>query len=86
MAREPGTRRQPRGFPIGRSGKDGRQGGASFQFIAETVSELRKVTWPTRQETTRLTILVIIIAATIGAVLGLIDLGFSRLIGAILGT
>jgi preprotein translocase subunit SecE len=42
------------------------------------VGELKKVTWPSREETTRLTMLVIAISATIGIALGLIDIGFTR--------
>ncbi|MBI2170703.1 MAG: preprotein translocase subunit SecE [Chloroflexi bacterium] len=53
---------------------------ALLQFLGEVVSELKKVTWPTRQETTRLTMLVIAIAAAIGAVLGLLDILFSQML------
>ena len=42
-------------------------------------SELKKVTWPTRKEALRLTILVLIISGTIGAILSLIDIGFAEL-------
>ena len=42
-------------------------------------SELKKVTWPTRREALRLTILVLIISGTIGAILSLIDIGFAEL-------
>lgn len=37
--------------------------------IRETRSELRKVVWPNREETTRLTIVVIAISVTIGLIL-----------------
>jgi preprotein translocase subunit SecE len=37
--------------------------------IRETRSELRKVVWPTREETTRLTIVVVAISVTIGLIL-----------------
>lgn len=56
------------------------------RFLGEVVSELRKVTWPTRQETTRLTILVLIVSVTIGGILGVIDIGFARLFSVIAGT
>jgi preprotein translocase subunit SecE len=56
----------------------------SFKIVGEVVSELRRVTWPTRQETTRLTIMVIVVAAAIGVFLGLTDMGFSRLFDVIL--
>lgn len=50
-----------------------------FQIFRETVSELRKVVWPTREQTTRLTILVIVISAFVGVLLGAVDMGFGRL-------
>jgi preprotein translocase subunit SecE len=57
----------------------------SFKFVGEVYSELRRVTWPTREETTRLTIMVMAVAAAVGVFLGLVDIGFSRLITEILG-
>ena len=57
----------------------------SFKIIGEVVSELRRVVWPTREETTRLTIMVVAVAATVGVFLGLVDIGFARLISVILG-
>ena len=59
--------------------------GFSFRMVAETVSELRRVTWPTRDETVRLTIMVIAVSAVIGAFLGVIDILFSKILGQILG-
>ncbi len=57
----------------------------TLRYFGDIVSELRRVTWPTRQETTRLTIMVIAVAATVGLFLGLVDMAFSRLIVVILG-
>ena len=57
-----------------------------FGFIGEVFSELRKVTWPSRQETTRLTLLVIVLAALMGAFLGLFDWGFSRIFAILADT
>jgi preprotein translocase subunit SecE len=48
--------------------------------LRDIVSELRKVTWPTREETTRLGVAVIIVSVTIGLLLGGIDLGFNWLV------
>jgi len=48
----------------------------SFSLIWE---ELKKVTWPTRKEAIRLTILVLMISGAIGAVLSVIDMGFAEL-------
>jgi len=52
--------------------------------VGETIAELRRVTWPSRQETVRLTIMVISVAAAVGLFLGLVDLGFSRLMDVVL--
>ncbi|MBR61799.1 MAG: preprotein translocase subunit SecE [Dehalococcoidia bacterium] len=57
----------------------------SFRVFGEIYSELRRVTWPTREETTRLTIMVVCVSAVIGIFLGLIDIGFSRLVGVFIG-
>jgi preprotein translocase subunit SecE len=46
----------------------------------ETVGELRKVAWPTMQETRRLTGIVLIVMFLMSAVLGLLDWVFSKLI------
>ena len=42
-------------------------------YIKEVRAELIKVTWPTRQETIRLTIIVIIAAAAFGLAIGGLD-------------
>ena len=55
-----------------------------FQFIREVVSELKKVVWPTREEATRLTIMVFVVAGTVGILLGVIDIGFSLLVRKVL--
>ena len=57
----------------------------SLRFVGETVSELRRVTWPTRQETVRLTMMVIAVSATVGVFLGAVDLAFTRLFDVLLG-
>lgn len=50
------------------------------RWVIDILSELRRVTWPTRQETAHLTMVVIIVAILFGIVLGSADLGFSWLI------
>ena len=50
------------------------------RFVMDIISELRKVVWPSRQDTTYLTIVVLIVAAIVGAALGGIDIGFGWLI------
>ncbi len=49
------------------------------RMIGEVIGELRRVTWPTKEETLRLTVIVIAVSVAIGAFLGLVDLGFSRI-------
>ncbi|MEX2599400.1 MAG: preprotein translocase subunit SecE [Dehalococcoidia bacterium] len=50
-----------------------------LQFFSDVYGELAKVTWPTRQDTARLTVLVLAVAAAMGVFLGLWDYGFSQL-------
>jgi preprotein translocase subunit SecE len=57
----------------------------SLSFLGGAFSELRKVNWPSREQTTRLTMLVLIVSVVIGAILGLIDIGFSRLFALVTG-
>ena len=70
--------------------KPRRQNGAKtpgkprFKFLGETLSELRKVVWPTRQEATYLTTLVIVVTMAAAIALGVIDYGFSKLMDVIL--
>lgn len=58
---------------------------AITRFYRETVGELRKVTWPTRQEAISLTIVVLVVTFGMSAFLGLLDYLFSRLFAVILG-
>ena len=51
----------------------------SFSIIGDVIAELNRVTWPTREETTRLSIMVITVAVIVGIFLGIIDLGFSSI-------
>jgi preprotein translocase subunit SecE len=76
---EPSARPAPP--PLPRVGVGGRIG--IGRFFGEVISELRKVNWPTRQEATRLTVLVLTVSVAIGIFLGLLDNLFSRLFGYI---
>jgi preprotein translocase subunit SecE len=57
-----------------------RKPGGVGQFFREAASEMRKVVWPTREETQRLTLVVIGISLSIGLLLGLFDLLFNQLV------
>ena len=46
---------------------------APGNFIKEVVAELKKVTWPTREETIKLTVIVIVISILVGAFIGGLD-------------
>ena len=48
-------------------------------FLRETVSELRKSVWPTREETARLTVIVLVMAIIMGFFLGMLDRVFAEL-------
>ncbi len=50
------------------------------RFLADIISELRKVSWPTFAETRYLTVVVAIVAVAMGALLGTLDLGFGWVI------
>ena len=65
--------------------KRGKQSNAIVRFYRETVAELRKVTWPTRQEALNLTRVVVIVILVVGLFLGVLDLLFARLFALILG-
>lgn len=57
---------------------------APTAFLRETYDELRKVTWPSRNEVTRLTLVVIFISVMIGVYIGGIDYLLTKLIGLVL--
>lgn len=52
-------------------------------FVKESLDELKKVTWPTRTEITRLTISVIVISAFVGIFLGGVDLILTKVLAII---
>lgn len=53
------------------------------RYFRETVGELRKVSWPTRQEATNLTIVVLIVIMIMSAYLGVFDFVYSRFFGLV---
>ena len=58
---------------------DAKQSRTRFKLVGEIISELRKVVWLTRREALYLSLLVILLAAIIGLLLGAFDFGFSQL-------
>jgi preprotein translocase subunit SecE len=49
-------------------------------FMQDVFKELRRVTWPTRQETTKYVISVIIVSVFVAMILGLLDLLFFHIL------
>ncbi|HZP56459.1 MAG TPA: preprotein translocase subunit SecE [Dehalococcoidia bacterium] len=45
--------------------------------VRDIISELKKVSWPTREETVRLTVVVVVVSVAIGMGLGGVDIGFN---------
>ncbi len=50
-----------------------------IRFFHEVVAELKKVTWPTREETIKLTVVVIAISVIVGAFIGGLDSLFLKI-------
>jgi len=59
-------------------------GGPVGSYLREVRSELRKTVWPSREEATKLTLVVIGLSIIVGLYLGLLDLIFSQVVRLIL--
>ena len=55
------------------------------EFLRETIGELRKVNWPTRQEAIRLTQIVVVVIFIMAAILGGLDYLYTKFFGLIIG-
>ncbi len=60
--------------------KSGDSSNALVRYFRETRGEIRKVTWPTPQESRRLTAIVLAVTAVMALFLGILDFAFSNLI------
>jgi len=66
--------------------KDSKKQNAIQRFTRETVGELRKVSWPTRQEAWQLTLVVLVVLAFMSIFLGIIVDGIAgQLLNLLLG-
>jgi preprotein translocase subunit SecE len=54
------------------------------EFLRETIGELRKVNWPTRQEAIRLTQIVVAVIFIMAAILGGLDYLYTKFFGLII--
>ncbi len=55
------------------------------RFVAEAISELRKVSWPTVAQTRNLTVLVFAVSLAVGVFVAIADTIFKGVIGFIAG-
>ena len=53
------------------------------RYVAESWSELKKVTWPTREQVRNLTVLVFVISGVFGIYIGFFDQVFSTVLRVI---
>lgn len=53
------------------------------KIVGDVLSELKKVTWPTREETLKLTAIVIIISLIISLYIGIIDFLLAKFLNLI---
>jgi preprotein translocase subunit SecE len=51
-----------------------------FRFIGEIIAELKKVVWLSRREAAYLTLLVILVTAAVGIMLGAFDWSFTKIV------
>ncbi|RMF80944.1 MAG: preprotein translocase subunit SecE [Nitrospirae bacterium] len=59
--------------------------GRWIQFLREVRAELGHMSWPSRDSTITSTVVVLITVFAIGAFLGALDIGLSRLVGLLVG-
>lgn len=55
-----------------------------IQYLKEVHVELGKVTWPTREEATHLTIIILLASLAVGLYVGGLDVLFTSLLGTFL--
>ncbi|SHK58099.1 preprotein translocase subunit SecE [Actinacidiphila paucisporea] len=70
-----------------RGGKRGKKGplGRLALFYRQIIAELRKVVWPTRNDLTTYTTVVIVFVVVVIGFVAVVDWGFGKLISAVFG-
>lgn len=53
------------------------------KFLKEVQTELKKVTWPTREQAVRLTVIVVGVSLVVGMYVGMLDYALTKIVGAI---
>ena len=56
------------------------------RFIDEAWSELKKVSWPTREQVRNLTVLVFAVSFSVGLYITVLDAAFQGLVGLLVNT
>ena len=54
------------------------------EFFQEVSVELKKVSWPTRQQTMNATVVVIVVSFIVAFFLGIVDIVLARVVGSIM--
>jgi len=54
-----------------------------LSFLSEAKEELKKVTWPTKPKTIRLTLVVIGVSVLVGLYVGALDLAFTKIMAIV---
>ena len=55
-----------------------------IQFLSEVRSEMSKVTWPNRNQTVKMTIIVLIVSVVVGVLIGGLDVLLTRFFGVLI--
>ena len=63
----------------------GGRGGKPARFVRESVSEMRKVLWPSRNELVTYSIVVIVFVVIMVALVAGLDIGFAKLVLLLFG-
>ena len=63
----------------------GGRGGGPTRFVRESISELRKVLWPSRNELVTYAFVVIVFVVIMVAIVAGLDIGFARLVLLLFG-
>lgn len=54
-------------------------------FFKEVSVELKKVSWPTREQTMSATVVVIVVTFIVAVFLGFVDIFLAKLVGSVMG-
>lgn len=60
-------------------------GGSFWRLVKESRTEIRRVVWPTRQETTQTTLVVVAVVLVVALILWGLDWGLSEIVSLIIG-